>query len=368
MIHVVVGTKAQFIKMFPIMRALEARAVPYNLVDLGQHALITQNLLTEFAVKAPHIALAKDRNVSSIAQGMRWVGSLIAKGRKRRLLQEEVFQGQSGICLVHGDTASTIMAVFLAKQAGLKVAHIEAGLRSFDLWEPFPEEAIRVLVMRFSDILFAPSAWAFSNLVRMGLGARCVPLSANTSLESLKYSLSRPAPIDGYTSPFSLVTVHRMENIFSRRRLGMVVDLVEKIASQMNVVFVQHHPTITQLKNLGLQQRLEKIPTLKLLKILSHHQFVHLLARAEYVVTDGGSIQEECSYLGVPCLLLRRRTERMEGVGRNVLVAGQDFEAAERFLNLYQRFRCPPEPPPKRNPSAEIVDYLCGFPKIHKDC
>jgi UDP-N-acetylglucosamine 2-epimerase len=96
-------------------------------------------------------------------------------------VRSALFRGAGGICLVHGDTPTTLLAVVLARRAGLRVAHVEAGLRSYDYLNPFPEELIRVLVMRWSHVLFAPSAWAAANLERMGLGARCVLVGGNTA-------------------------------------------------------------------------------------------------------------------------------------------------------------------------------------------
>jgi UDP-N-acetylglucosamine 2-epimerase len=361
MIHVAIGTKAQFIKMAPVLRALEERSIPFHLVDLGQHALITRNLRREFAVRAPDRVLSAGGNVVRLAQGLRWVVGLARRGLDRHRLREEVFGGRPGICLVHGDTASTLLAVLLAKRAGLRVAHIEAGLRSYHLGEPFPEEMVRLAAMRFSDILFAPSPWARENLVRMGLGSRCVLLAANTSVESLAFSLNQPAGSDVPPGPYALVTVHRMENIFSRRRLGLVRDLVERIARMMTVVFVQHQPTLLQLKKFGLQASFERLADIRLLRILSHSAFLHHLARAEFVVTDGGSIQEESACLGVPCLLLRKHTERMDGIGLNVMVGGTDCRVAMRFLENYPRLRVPPAPPPKVLPSKQIIDHLIGL-------
>jgi UDP-N-acetylglucosamine 2-epimerase len=192
----------------------------------------------------------------------------------------------------------------------------------------------------------------------MGLGARCIPLSANTSMEALAYSLSMPAPRAEEGGPYALVTVHRMENIFSRQRLGMVLDLVAHISRRMKVVFVQHQPTINRQKRYGLQRRLEGIAGLRLHRIMSHRDFLHLLEGCEFVVTDGGSIQEESACLGKPCLLLRRRTERQDGLGQNVAIGGCDLEAGLRFLEEFPRLRRPPARMPEIRPSEQIVAYL----------
>jgi len=253
MIHIAIGTKAQFIKMAPIMRRLQESSIAYNLIDLGQHSLITRDLREEFGLKDPDVVLSSGQNISRLIQGIKWSSGLFLKGLDKSWVKNKVFRGSSGICLIHGDTVSTILAMYLARRAGLLVAHVEAGLRSWDCLEPFPEELIRIITMRFSHILFAPSAWSFENLRKMGLAKRAVLLSGNTSQEASSYSLAKKAPLGLDTRDYALVTVHRMENIFDRKRLGSVVDLVLAVSKRMPVVFVQHAPTIQRLAAYGLK-------------------------------------------------------------------------------------------------------------------
>jgi UDP-N-acetylglucosamine 2-epimerase len=282
------------------------------------------------------------------------------KGLNRSWVKEHVFRNRPGVCLIHGDTVSTLIALFLAKRAGLKVAHVEAGLRSFNLWEPFPEELVRLVAMRFADILFAPSVWAQNNLIRMGLGTKTVLLSSNTSLETVYSSLSKAAQPGHGLNTYALVTVHRMENIFSRPRLEFVLSLIERITEEMPVVFVQHPPTVNQMVKFGLQERIERLPNVKLSKILSHAHFIQLLDQCEFVVTDGGSIQEESFYLGKPCLLLRKKTERMEGIGDNVVLSECKMDSAERFIREYPRRRSARDRFAGTRPSLEILEHLAA--------
>jgi UDP-N-acetylglucosamine 2-epimerase len=254
-------------------------------------------------------------------------------------IKERIFRDSDGVCLIHGDTLSTILGLYLAKRAGLKVAHVEAGLRSFCWSEPFPEEILRVIAMRFSDILFAPSKWAFDNLVRMGLKEKSILLPYNTGQEAVVFSLSKNLDLGLDLDNFSLVTIHRMENIFSKKRLDLIVDLVMQISCLLPIVFIQHPPTINQLKRFGYQKSLGKIENIHFFKILSHTQFIHLLNRCEFVITDGGSIQEEAFYLGKPCLLLRRYTERNEGLGENVVLSGLNKDRIDYFLKHFLEFK-----------------------------
>jgi UDP-N-acetylglucosamine 2-epimerase len=359
MIHIAIGTKAQFIKMAPIMRELFNRGINYNLIDLGQHALITADLRKEFDLKEPDVCLSRGKNVSSLVIGLVWMIKLLVKGLNRTWLQK-IFINQSGVCLIHGDTISTLIALYLAKQAGLKVAHVEAGLRSFNLLQPFPEELLRIIVMKFSDILFVPSLWAGDNLKKMGLEKKTVLTNGNTSYEAVNYSLAKPIQLGLNIERFALITMHRMENIFSRQRLVLMIELIEKLAEKLPVVFVGHQPTINQLNKFNLLARLEKINNVHFFKILFYAHFIHLLNSCELVITDGGSIQEESFYLNKPCLLLRAVTERQEGLGQNVLLSGFIDEQINFFLDNYKRFCRNNQELKIKNvkPANEIVDFL----------
>lgn len=357
MIHIAIGTKAQCIKMAPIMRLLAQKGIVYNFIDLGQHALITEHMRHEFELKEPDVRLAGGSNVASLRQGFNWMGRVVSRGFDSRRLRREVFCDASGVCLVHGDTVSTLLAVYLAKRAGIAVAHVEAGLRSFDIRDPFPEELVRIAVMRCADVLCAPSAWAFDNLRRMGLVKRAVLIPGNTSFEAVKYSMAKPAPAVLPAPGYAVCTVHRMETIFSRQRMQYIVEVIARIAAQRPVVFVQHQPTLRQLVRFGLQEKLASIPGVSFHSILSHTHFVHLIAGCEFLITDGGSIQEESYYLDKPCLVLRRHTERQEGLGENVMLSQLSPQAVDRFLREYSALRRTADVPVSE-PSAGIVRCL----------
>lgn len=361
MIHILVGTKAQVIKLMPVINQLKQKDIPFNLIDLGQHSLITKELREEFKIEEPRFYLSKGSNISTLKQGLIWLLRICLKGLSSSWVREKMFKNMDGICLIHGDTASTLIGLCLAKRAHLKVAHIEAGLRSFCWHEPFPEEIIRVITMRLSDILFAPSKWAFDNLVKMGLKEKAVLISANTSLESTLYSLSKKIDLGLPLGKFALFTVHRMENIFSRGRLEFIINLISKISDKLPVVFIQHPPTIHQLKRHKLQEKLYKQKNIYFYTILSHAHFINLLNSCEFVVTDGGSIQEESFYLGKPCLLLRRRTERKEGLGENVVLSDFRERRIDYFVDHYAEFKREARFSQEPLASYEIVNSLSRY-------
>ncbi len=329
MIHVFLGTKAQYIKTAPLLRLLDAREVPYRLIDSGQHAALSVGLREELGVRDPDHVLAAGADITRIGQAAIWSLKLLAKLLAGRRLRREVFGGQGGVCVVHGDTPSTLLSALMARRAGLKVAHLEAGLRSGRLLHPFPEEMIRIVVMRLATLLFAPDDSSVANLRRMRVRGEVVRLPGNTVVEALHHELAAADEVPG-TGP-AIVTMHRVENLNRRDRVEQLVAVVERIAAERPVRFVQHGPTTEVLARRGHDRRL-RAAGVEMVGLVPHGQFVAMLRAAPFVITDGGSIQEECALLGVPALLWRGATERLDGVGENVVVGGFVPEVVRRFL------------------------------------
>jgi len=359
MIHIFVGTKAQFIKMMPIVRTLEMRQIAYNFIDTGQHASLTGDLTEQFGLRQPDIILRQERtDISTIAQAIRWtIRHLVWLTLKHKLICKKIFKEENGICLIHGDTLTTLISLFYAKRCGLHIAHVEAGLRSFNLFDPFPEEIIRLITMHFSDLLFAPSKWAFENLCKMGYYTKAVNVGANTGIEAIFYALSQAKGKHGPDEPYVVVTIHRVETIYSGLRLKMIADLIERIASKRKVLFVMHEPTRQQLLRFGLLSKIKQLESVELLPLLPYMEFIGLVGGSDFVITDGGSIQEECYYLNKPCMIMRTKTERIEGLGENSFLVEFDQHLIDRF------FRILPTLKRKKfkealNPSDVIVDQL----------
>lgn len=359
MIHVFIGTKAQFIKMAPILQELRKRGKSFNLIDAGQHAGLTGELLRQFGIGEPDVVLRRERsNIKTVPQALAWsirhfLHILFTPRRNRR----RIFRNEKGVCLIHGDTLTTLISLLYAKRCGISVAHVEAGLRSFNLLDPFPEEIIRRIAMYASDLLFAPSDSAFQNLLKMGYEKKAVPIGANTVLDSVRYAAHRMRKEKLPSQPYAVMTIHRMETLFSSSRLKTIVETIRSAARERELMFVLHEPTRNQLRRSGLLQEVLQIETVTLLPLLSYLEFIGLVVGADYVITDGGSIQEECYYLNKPCMVLRARTERVEGIGENAFLAGFDKDQIEKFLRIFPTMR-------RQNledsvePSALIVDHI----------
>ena len=339
-VYVLIGTKAQYIKVAPLLRLMQAREMDYVLIDTGQHAEFNRQLRRDLEIREPDVLLADGGNIKTIGAAMSWFARqivMIFSGR-RHLKQRVFFKGQ-GVCVIHGDTLSTLLGLILAKRTGQKVAHIESGLRSYNYFKPFPEEIIRIICMHWSDVLFAPSDWARDNLHKMGARGEVVNTTQNTSIEALYFSLKKAPAREPLPQDYVLMAIHRVETIHNRWRLQRILQLTRKITAQHPIIFVLHDHTAVKLKQYGLMRGLEKNPMIRTTSLLSHSRMLRLIEQACFVLTDGGSVQEECFYLDVPCLLLRSETERQEGIGGNVALSGFDDNKIRGFLDSYQGLR-----------------------------
>ena len=353
-IHVFIGTKAQYIKTAPLLWLMDERGVDYRLIDSGQHAVLAGSFQKEMGIRSPDVRLGAAADVTSIPQAIVWALRLSGRLLSKRRLRNSVFGGVGGICVVHGDTPSTLLSMAMARRAGLAVAHLEAGLRSGRWLHPFPEEIIRFLVARRADLAFAPDHQAVRNLQAMGVKGRIVALPGNTVLEALRKS----DPVVHSTGPV-IVTMHRVENLHRRSRREGLAALAEQLAAEREVRWLLHQPTIGALGRATMDRMAQAGVELK--ELVGYSEFVGMLAAAPFVITDGGSIQEECAMLGVPTLLWRKRTDRPDGLGANVVLSCYDGAIIHDFVDDPDRFRRPVQVP-DASPSARILEVLCESP------
>ncbi len=339
MIHIVLGTKAQLIKMAPIMVRLTEQAVPYNFISTGQHRATMKEMLGEFGLKQPDVVLYDGPDIVSLPKMLLWMLRILWRCvfRRRRIFGDR----PTGMVLVHGDTFSTLLGALMGRLAGLRVGHVESGLRSFNLLHPFPEELPRVLTFRLSHTLYCPGQWAMDNVAK--LRKEKIDTGSNTMADTVALALKMDRRRDHVPAePFGLVSLHRYENIFRKDAFERIINLLESVARERRLLFILHPPTAKQLDRTGFRERLESNPQIELRPRYTYFDFVSLIETAEFVITDGGSIQEESSYLGVPCLLMRKATERQEGLGENVVLSNYDPSIIEQFVGSAEQYRREP--------------------------
>lgn len=360
---VLLGTKAQFVKMAPVLLAMDERSLAYTLVYTGQHSETFKEMEAAFGTRAPDIQLFPDFEADTHFGLLRWTCRFwltVLKPRLFRLWAEhEVF-------LVHGDTASTLFGAILGRVCRSEVAHIEAGLRSPKLLDPFPEEVIRRLVSRLSTIHFCPDEWACSNL--QNVTGDIINTAGNTLFDSLRLALdtqgvrqSRLREVD--EPPFGIVSIHRNENLSRADRFESLMSTMLKVADQIPIKFVLHPATKKRLRRSGWLERLSAHPDIQLLDRMDYFQFIALMSRAKFLMTDGGSNQEESAQLGIPCLLLRKSTERRDGVGENVELSNLDWNRIVEFAveNRTSQWTVGVSLGPGAAPSKIIADSLAAL-------
>lgn len=338
MLYVIIGTKAQLIKMAPLMMYFHEQQIPYRYISTGQHQETMEDIHVNFGLRKPDIQLYAGKDITGIVQMAFWGGRLLLKSLFQR---KHIFpKRQKSIVLVHGDTFSTLIGALMGALAGLKVGHVESGLRSYNYFHPFPEEIIRILTFKLSDYFFCPGEWAINNL-KKERGVK-INTQVNTLYESLQKALpviEKISDVDIPANRYAVVTLHRYENVYKFDTFIRVIELVEQIANHTPVLFILHKLTVKKLHKFQIYTRLQDNPNIELRPRYDYFRFIKLLSCAYFVVSDGGSNQEECSYLGKPLILLRRSTERKEGLGQNCLLSNYDPDLINNFLTNMNNYK-----------------------------
>lgn len=350
-ILVVTGTRPNFMKVAPLWRALGSAGTNCFLVHTGQHydTAMSGTFLRDLGLPKPDVELgiSGGTNANQLARIM--------------LAFEPVLtERKPDVVVVVGDVNSTLACALVSDRIGLRVAHVEAGLRSGD-WT-MPEEANRVLTDRLSRWLFTPTKDAAQNLFAEGIskGVHCV---GNVMVDSLLTHIDQARALHvpcrlGLDGDYAVATLHRPSNVDNPHALRRSLTCLDRAAAMLPLVFPVHPRTSAAVRMLGLEHH----PNLRLVEPLGYLDFLGLMAAARLVLTDSGGIQEETTALGVPCLTLRLNTERPITVtqGTNRVVGTDPEVVTTACLEVLAR----PMPGPCQIPlwdgqaSERIVDVL----------
>jgi UDP-N-acetylglucosamine 2-epimerase (non-hydrolysing) len=316
----VVGARPNFMKVAPVLAALSKRpGVQQTLVHTGQHYDVNMSdvFFQQLTIPAPDVNL-------SVGAGSH--ASQTAEIMIR--FEPVVLDREPDVVLVYGDVNSTVAAALVCAKLKVTVGHVEAGLRSFD--RSMPEEINRVVTDQLSDLLFTPSEDGDRNLQKEGVSPAKIHRVGNVMIDSLVRFLPLAArrTTNGFPDRYALVTLHRPSNVDDCKALRGILTSLLEVNQQLAVIFPTHPRTRQRILDFGLQT-----DQLSLLDPLPYVEFLALQRRATVVITDSGGIQEETTYLGVPCLTVRDNTERPSTVsmGTNILV-GQDAERLREEL------------------------------------
>lgn len=315
---VLIGTRPEAIKLWPVINALRACGRSVRLLRTGQHPDLLPPIMAELELEADWTLPAAAGTCSAMI----------------RPLQEQIRRMRACCLIVQGDTQSAFAGTAAGALEGIPVAHVEAGLRTGDLRAPFPEEILRIGIARLAGLHFAPTEGARRNLVNENIPASCIEVTGNTVVDAARAMAgTRVRSTEANGVPIILLTVHRREHdgIATRAILAAAAELSRR--TDARIIYPVHPRTaaadLESGGNFGNLHRCAPLP---------YRQFIEILARAQLVISDSGGVQEEAAALGVPCVIAREATERPEVLqGGGAVVAGTDTAAIVRhalaFLN-----------------------------------
>jgi len=312
----IIGTRPEIIKMAPVVKALDGLDHEHVLVHSGQHydVIMDRIFFRDMGLREPdhQFELKEQPPYLQVATTMRQVF--------------DVTRG-ADLVIVHGDTNTTVAGALLAKKDERRLAHVEAGIRSFD--RMMPEELNRIIADQMSDLLFAPTATSRKNLLQENV-TNGVHVVGNSVIDALIQNLAIAEKKSDALARFGLkrreylvLTFHRAENVDSKARLGQALEAFAAAADEADVpiLFPIHPRTAKRLREFGLEKRAAALSSLRRVQPTGYLDMLILEKEAALVMTDSGGLQEESCYLHVPCVTLRGNTERPETleIGANVL-------------------------------------------------
>jgi len=338
-LHLVVGARPNYMKMAPLYDEFSKYPEEFQIkfVHTGQHydESMSKLFFEDLGMPKPDVFL----EVGSGTHG-------VQTARIMERYENYLLETKPDIVFVAGDVNSTAACAIDAAKLHIQVAHVEAGLRSYD--HRMPEEINRLLTDQISDYLLTPSPDADANLLKEGIAQEKIFFVGNIMIDSLvKHreiadkstiltELEIPAGND--IEKYCLVTLHRPSNVDGETGLRTILEAFQVIGKQIRIIFPMHPRTRNNIKQLGIDELLNSIPNLKITEPLGYLDFLKLELNAELVITDSGGIQEETTYLQIPCLTLRENTERPITVteGTNQLVKLDTLSIINATLDVFK--------------------------------
>lgn len=306
------GTRPEAIKMAPLVKELENRKEIKSIVCVtAQHREMLDQVLNIFKIKPDY-----DLNIMKQGQSLSEITSRVLLG-----LEEIIKKEEPNIILVHGDTTTTFAGALAAFYNKVDIGHVEAGLRTYDKYSPFPEEANRIMVDRITDMYFAPTEVSKNNLLKENIDESKIYVTGNTAIDAMKYTIS-----DNYensifdwvgNSKLILLTAHRRENL--GEPMYNIFKAVKRLVNDnknIKVIYPIHlNPLVRKIANEVFKDN-DRIKLIEPLEVVDFHNFIN---KSYLILTDSGGIQEEAPSLGKPVLVLRDTTERPEGITAGTL-------------------------------------------------
>lgn len=353
----VVGTRAQLIKVAPVIYEFEKNNIPLVLLMTGQHKETMEDLIFEFLIRTKPLYAVKANERSSIFSLLSWLPkAYISTNKKIEFIKKE-YKCDANV-FVHGDTLTTLLSAYSGKKNSCKVVHLESGLTSGNLWSPFPEEFIRRLVFKVTDLAFCPDEKSERHMHNIS-NAEVINTHGNTIFDALDLVLKDKYDLRNEAS-YIVVSIHRFDNIYNKNRLRNIVNLLIDISDFMNIKFVLHPATIKRLNKYHFYDDLKSKKNIQLVNRMGYAEFIRTVINSECVLTDGGSNQEELAYLGIPTIIMRKCTERIDGLGNNAIMEDEIENLFEFIKNKkYALLKKEKINKTQKSPCQRIVEVFC---------
>lgn len=336
-----IGTEAELIKLYPLITLVKSKNIRFKIVASGQNDISKSPFLRLINGGIIDINICYPAPIKKSFLGLAtWYWRTERLGLK---ILKEYFLNidlADAFFVIHGDTVSTVMGSRISKKIGIRFAHIEAGYRSFNFLNPFPEEIDRYISSIHAAISFSVGPETTKNLLRnQGLAVDTV---YNTVIETVHFALEQNrAKIDEQLlpEPFFVFVFHRQENLLNRSMCKKVCAEIHELSKKIKCVFIYHEYTKNVLQSYDLFEEFVASERIKLIPRVPYLEFIGLVSSSEFVITDGAGNQQEMFYLGKPCLLLRKNVEGSEGLGITTKLFNQDFSQIVKFYDDYKSFR-----------------------------
>ena len=318
------GTRPEAIKMAPLVKELEGRKEIESVVCVtAQHREMLDQVLTVFDIKPDY-----DLNIMKQGQTLSEITSRVLLG-----LEEVIKKENPNIILVHGDTTTTFAGALAAFYNGVDIGHVEAGLRTWDKYSPFPEEMNRQMVDRITDMYFGPTEVSKNNLLQENISEDKIYVTGNTAIDAMKTTIKKDYNNEIFdwigNDKLILLTAHRRENLGEpMRHIFRAVKRIVEEYPDVKVVYPIHlNPKVREVAN-EVFEGIDRVRLIEPLEVIDFHNFQN---KSYIILTDSGGIQEEAPSLGKPVLVLRDTTERPEGIEAGTLkLVGTDEETIYR--------------------------------------
>lgn len=329
-LDIIAGARPNFIKISPIISTINEKYqdIDFRLIHTGQHydKALSDTFFYQLDIPEPNFNLGAGK------------GSPTEQTAKIMIGYEKILSmSKADLCLVVGDVTSTMACAIVAKKMNIMVAHVEGGIRSFD--QTMPEEINRIITDSISDFFYTTSETANKNLLKMGIRKEKICFVGNTMIDTYhryKSKFIKPKICEKLSlkeKKYFVLTLHRPSNVDKKLNLKRLVNLISKNSNNFPVVFPIHPRTEKKIANI-----IDDLKNFHIIKPLSYLEFNYLVQNSIGVITDSGGITEEASIMNVPCITLRKSTERPETVthGTNVLVGSDKKKIQKTFIDIFE--------------------------------